>query len=130
MSRRLLVAASCCVALGIAVPAAADGPPQGISSDGYGISSPDGKLRYLALSSVSQTMVEAVNTRDGSLATYAQLRGQFAIPAIAWTATGLSADGKTLVVTTDPWLPDPTFVVFRAPYLEKKRVVRRIGNWS
>jgi len=130
MSRRLLVAACCCAALGVALPAAAGGPPQGISSDGYGITSPDGKLRYLALSSVSQTMVEAVNTRDGSLVTYASLRGNFAIPAIAWTATGLSADGKTLVVTTNPWLPDPTFVAFKDPYLDRKRVVRLNGNWS
>lgn len=130
MSRRLPIVICCAAVLGAAVPAAADGPPQGISSDGYGITSPDGKVRYLALSSPRQTMVEAVSTRDGSLDTYSELRGQFAIPAIAWTVTGLSGNGKKLVLTTYPGVPNPTFVVLRAPYLERERVVTLKGNWS
>lgn len=134
MNRRLLVAA-CCAGLAVVaagLPAAvADGPPPGVVSDGAGLTSPDGKLRYFALASGSQTLLEAVNVRGGTLVTETWLRGQFAIPAIAWTPTGLTADGKTLVVATYPWLRrGATFVVLRAPDLERKRVVRLRGSWA
>ena len=131
MSRRLLIVLCCIAALAAVAPAAADGPPPGISSDGYGIASPNGELRYLALDTGRKTIVEAVNTRDGSLATYETLRGEFGIPAIGWHATGMSPDGKTLVVTTFPWIQtSATFVVFRLPYLDKKHVITLKGAWS
>ena len=134
MNRRLLVAA-CCFGLAVAaaaLPAAvADGPPPGVVSDGAGITSPDGKLRYFALASGSQTLLEAVNVRGGTLFNETWLLGQFAIPAIAWTPTGMTPDGKTLVVETYPWLRGgATFVVVRTPELDRRRVVRLRGSWA
>lgn len=131
MKRRLLtLTTAIAAAAALAVPAAGDGPPQGVSSDGYGITSPDGKLRYLALNTARSTIVEEMNTRDGSLVTDTVLRGQLAIPAIGWKADGLSADGKTLVLTTYPWQPEARFVVLRVPYMDHKRVVKLRGTWS
>jgi hypothetical protein len=117
-------------AAALAVPAVGDGPPPGISEDGHGITSPDGKLRYLALNTSRATIVEAVSTRDGSLVTDTVLRGQLAIPAIGWKADGLSADGERIVLTAYPWSGRARFVVLRAPYLDHKRVVRLKGTWS
>jgi hypothetical protein len=50
MKRRLLtLTIAIAAAPALALPAVGSGPPPGISQDGYGIASPDGKLRYLAL---------------------------------------------------------------------------------
>ena len=116
----------------LAVPATGDGPPPGISLDGRGITSPDGKLRYLALNTGRSTIVEAVKTRDGSLVWDTVLHGQLAIPAIGWKADGLSADGKTIVLTTYSWTRrhDARFAVLRTPYLDHKRVLTLKGGWS
>src|SRR5690348_2782978 len=67
MSRRLLVVAFCFAGLGAALPAAAAGPPQGISEDGAGITSPDGTLRYIAVDAGPNTLLEAIHVRDGTL---------------------------------------------------------------
>ena len=131
MSRRLLIAACCCVALGDALPAAADGPPQGISEDGAGIASPDGSLRYLAIANGTHTLLEALHVHGGTLMNSVWLDGEYAIPAIAWTADGLTPNGKTLVLTTYPWIGNKaTFVVLRVPDFTTRRVVRLKGAWS
>src|SRR5262249_45907229 len=63
MNRRLLtLTIALAAAAALAAPAVGDGPPPGISQDGQGITSPDGKLRYLALTSGRDTIVEALNT--------------------------------------------------------------------
>jgi hypothetical protein len=131
MKRRLLILSiAIAAAAALAVPAPGDGPPPGVSEDGYGLTSPDGTLRYLALNTSRATIVEAVRTRDGSLVNATVLRGQLAIPAIGWKADGLSADGKRIVLTTYPWSHQARFVVLRTPYLDHKRVVKLKGSWS
>jgi hypothetical protein len=133
MSRRLLIAACCCIALGVAaaLPAAADGPPQGISEDGAGITSPDGTLRYLAVDNGSKTLLEALHVRGGTLMNSVWLKGAFGIPAIAWTADGLTANGKTLVLTTYPWIGSrATFLVVRVPDFTTVAVVKLKNKWS
>jgi hypothetical protein len=131
MKRRLLpLTIAIAAAAALAVPAAGDGPPPGVSQDGYGITSPDGKLRYLALNTSRATIVEELNTRNGSLVTDTVLHGQLAVPAIGWKADGLSADGKTIVLTTYPWSHESRFVVLRTPWLDHKHVVRLKGSWS
>jgi len=131
MSRRLLIVVSCCIALGPALPAFADGPPQGVTPDGAGIISPDGKLRYLTVPTASRTLLEEVNLRDGTLQTWRWLDGSLAIPAIAWHPTGLTHDGKTLVLATYPWRTgSATFLLLNTPYLTTERVVTLKGAWS
>jgi hypothetical protein len=133
MKRRLpTLTIAIAAAAALAVPAVGDGPPPGISVDGRGVTSPDGKLRYLALNTSRATIVEAISTRDGSLVTDTVLRGQLAIPAIGWKADGLSADGKTIVLTTYSWNQSgkARFVVLRASYLDHEHVVSLKGSWS
>ncbi|HST26050.1 MAG TPA: hypothetical protein VLJ76_08660 [Gaiellaceae bacterium] len=131
MARRLLIAvcfAFLVVGTGIA---AADGPPQGISENGTGVASPDGTVRYVTLADGSKTLLEVVNARNGSVENWVWLKGVFALPAIGWAADGLSADGKTLVLTTYPWVGrSKTFLVLRVPNLTTKRVVTLKGAWS
>src|SRR5438067_9126567 len=134
MTRRLMIAACAFVALEAVValpPAVADGPPQGVLQDGEGVTSPDDALRYLAIANQSSTLLEALRVRGGMLMNSVWLHGAFAIPAVSWTATGISADGKTLVLTTYPWITSSaTFVVLRVPDFTKKRVVHLKGAWS
>lgn len=131
MNRRLLIVVSCCIALWTVAPAGADGPPQGVTPDGAGVASPNGKVRYLTVPGASRTLLEEVNVRDGTLQTWRWLDGALAIPAIAWHGTGLSQDGKTLVLVTDPWhTGSATFLLLRTPYLTTERVVTLKGAWS
>src|SRR5207248_5019905 len=120
---------SCAVAIGAAT-ARADGPPQGIVSDGSGITSPDGTLRYLAADNGHTTLLQAIRVHDGTLMSEAWFEGAYAIPAIAWTATGLTANGKTLVLTSYPWTANPRFAVVGVPTFDHRRVVRLRGHWA
>jgi hypothetical protein len=134
VNRRLLLVVAClsAVAAGVAVARArADGPPQGVAQDGTGIVSPDGKFRYFTIAQGRNTLLEAVTTHGGTLWSETLLRGRFAIPAIAWTPTGMTPDGKTLVLTTNPWLGHAaTFLVLSVPGFETKQVVTLHGSWS
>jgi hypothetical protein len=131
MKRLLIIVCAAATAAVVASPrVAAGGPPAGLSQDGLGITSPDGNTRYLALTSGKNTLVEAVNVHDGSLRNYVSLSGVFGIPAIGWTATGLTADGKELVLTTYPWLRNPTFLVLRVPDFTTRALVSLKGSWS
>jgi len=88
-------------------------------------------LRYVTVADGSKTLLEAVHVHDGTLMNWVWLKGVFAIPAIAWTATGLSTDGKTLMLTTYAWLPGSvTFLLLRVPDLTTQRVVTVKGAWS
>ena len=132
MSRRLLFVACACVAFGAALaPAAADGPPQGVAQDGVGILSPDRSIRYLTWTNRSQTVLEAVRTRGGTVVNEVLLRGGLSIPAVAWTPTGISADGRTLVLASYPWSRGPaTFLLLSVPDFETQQVVTLRGRWA
>jgi hypothetical protein len=92
-----VVAASVVVA-----PAAAraDGPPV-LGLDGNnGVVSRDGAYRYVTFPSGRSTTVSRLRVDGGSVARYRTIDGRFAVPAVAYdnTASGLSADGRTLVL--------------------------------
>ena len=99
-----LAAALAFVALFASAPAAlADGPMPGAVQGSFGVVSPDGKTRYLALGSGLNTVIETVSTAGGSLQGWATLAGAWGIPAVTYNSdggAGLSRDGKTLVLTT------------------------------
>jgi hypothetical protein len=115
---RLLVVACFAALAAAALPplVAADGPPQGVAQDGIGVVSPDGKTRYVTWTNGSNVVLEAVNTRDGTIVNERVLHGPFSIPAIGYTPTGITPDGKTLVVSTWPWRSGPaSFLVLSVP---------------
>jgi hypothetical protein len=83
------------------VPAAlAGGPAAGVTVGFTGVTSPDGKVRYVALPAGADTAVGAVDTSDGHVLRFGQVIGAFGIPTVAYDQTtgGLSRDGRTLVV--------------------------------
>jgi hypothetical protein len=96
--RRLLVLVCC--GLGLAVPAAADGaggpvPPQ---QGGAGVSA--GGLNYVAIAIGRSTLVERVSRGTGAVERSRVIEGTFGVPGVAYdgSATGLSADGRALVL--------------------------------
>ena len=101
MRRALLFAA----ALALAAPAAAHAGGGGGITASYGgqaITGPDGKYGYIAVPARHDSVVQVFH--DGLWVRWKTFKGAFAIPQAAWdgTKTGLSADGKTLVLAEIP----------------------------
>jgi hypothetical protein len=105
MSRSFLAVSL--IALALAVPglvasaAAAAGPPiAGVGAGPEGVTAQAGDFRYVTLPAGRNTVLARVNTNGGEVARSRFLRGSFMIPAVAndGSASGLSADGETLVL--------------------------------
>jgi LPXTG-motif cell wall-anchored protein len=134
MKRLLTLSALALVALPPAA-AAADGLPLAVDTSPSGVVSPSGKDRYLAVQSGNRTAVIVQQTRSADLMSSALLRGTFTVPAVAYdgSASGLSADGRTLVLIR-PRTSFPrartSFAVLNARNLRLRRVVRLKGDFS
>jgi hypothetical protein len=104
MKRSVLVYfAAAVMAAWAAVSAAADGGPSPAVSFGWnGVLAPGHEVRYVAIPSRDGTVVEAVRVLGGRVVRWNTLPGAFGIPNVAWvgSASGLSADGKTLVLAS------------------------------
>lgn len=74
--------------------------PGGVDTTGRGVLSPDGAHRYLAISRREATVVERIDTADGSLLRSAWIDGSFAVPGVTveGETAGLSHDGSALVL--------------------------------
>lgn len=89
------------------------------------VTSPDGRV----------TLVAQTTRNGGQIAGLARLRGNFTIPAVAYdsSASGLSADGRTLVLI-EPRQSFPrastTFAVLDAPRLRVMRIFTLRGDFS
>src|SRR5689334_5376324 len=98
--RRLLVIGCC--GLGMAVPtvAQAAGGPVPPVVGGAGVSTPGGPFGYVAIRTGGGTLVERVRRADGSVRRSVWLRERLGVPGAAFdgATTGLSADGRTLVL--------------------------------
>jgi hypothetical protein len=97
MLRRLLPLVL--VALVVAPAALADGPP--VPSGADGVLAPGRKVRYLAVADRGRTMVEQIQVAGVHVLRARSLRGVWTVPGVALDGTpgGLSADGKTLVLS-------------------------------
>jgi hypothetical protein len=88
--------------LGLVAPAGAMAsagavpPVQG----GAGVTVPGNPFNYIAVAAGANTLVESVSRDGGIVATTNLVRGAFGVPAVAndGSSTGLSADGRTLVL--------------------------------
>jgi hypothetical protein len=90
-------------ALAGAGAARSDGlPVLGVDVGQTGVASSPGGVRYVTVPAGRDTVVERVVTRGGRIAAWALVHGSFTIPAVAYdaSASGLSADGSTLVLIT------------------------------
>src|SRR4051794_22541301 len=85
----------------IATVARADGLPVGnVDTTRTGVSLPGAGERYFAIQAGRDTLVTSVYRDGGLLLAYDTVPGTFTVPAVAQdgTTTGLSADGRTLVL--------------------------------
>ena len=108
MFRRFALAGALVVAALVAAPlAAADGPMPYASQGGSGVAMPDGLTRLVAVGvgaagvPQSRTELEVIQTTDGMVRNWVDLRGSWGLPIVNYSqsaAEGLSADGKTLVL--------------------------------
>jgi hypothetical protein len=96
-----LAAAACVVGVGV-VGAKADGlPVLGVDVGASGVVASSGEARYVTLpAGRGATIVALVAPNGGQVQSSRLLRGTFTIPAVAYdgSASGLSADGRTLVL--------------------------------
>lgn len=103
--RRALAITVCGLALLPAASAAADGGPVPPMQNGTGVSLPGGPVNFVAVGSgVRHTVVERIRKSTGTVERSRVIPGYFGIPAVAYdgSSTGLSADGRTLVLAQYP----------------------------
>ncbi|NUR78544.1 MAG: hypothetical protein HOQ28_19935 [Thermoleophilia bacterium] len=99
---RTLVFLSIVVTSGVlATTAAADGlPVLGIDVGQVGVTVPGSPERIVTINEGRWTLVERIARSGGRVRGFTRVKGTFTIPAVAYdsSASGLSADGKTLVL--------------------------------
>ncbi len=134
LSVPVLVAAL--VAAVVSAAARADGlPVLGIDVGSTGVASSSGGSRYVTIPAGSGTIVARVAQHGGRVLASRTLRGTFTIPAVAYdgSASGLSADGRTLVLI-EPRTSFPRtatkLLVLRSNGLKPLRVVKLQGDFS
>jgi hypothetical protein len=133
--KSILVAISVVLAAAFSVPASgtgAGGGPITIMFGGKGVLSPDGKVRYVALTTSRQTILSVVRVRGGQVFRSRLLRGYLGVPVVGsdGTTEGVSADGRTLVLASTPGISRSTqFAVVDTKTLRLRRVALR-GSWS
>src|SRR4051794_21465334 len=129
----LTVSATALVLIGAA---RADGlPVLGVDAGPTGVTTPASSARYVTMPAGGQTVVAAVRREGGRIIRSRLLTGTFTIPAVAYdgSASGLSADGQTLVLIT-PRTEFPrartTLLVLHAPRLTPSETIRLRGDFS
>jgi hypothetical protein len=83
-----------------AAPASADGLPFPLDASSTGVTNPGGDSRYSTVAAGAGTVVLRTAVDGGTVERSRLLRENFAVPAVAYdgSSSGLSADGKTLVL--------------------------------
>lgn len=140
MSRKLRLMLGLGLALGgcaaTVPPALADGLPVPFDAgDNIGISSPEADVRYSTVAAGDDTVALRVLTGTGEIQRTTQLRGDWGVPLVAYDSTpsGLSADGRTLVlIRPRTGFPRRTteFAVFDAEGLELRRELTLRDDFS
>jgi hypothetical protein len=91
-----------CCGLGLAVPSAAGaaGGPVPPQQGGAGATAPGGDVAYIAVGAGHRTVIERVRRAGGAVDRFTSLPGSLGVPGVAYdgSTTGLSADGRTLVL--------------------------------
>ena len=134
--RALVLVAAVIVALAVTATAAADGlPVLGIDVGASGVVSAGSPNRYVTVDDGASTLVERISRNGGQILGLQRIAGTFTIPAVAYdgSSSGLSADGKTLVLI-EPRKAFPravtTFALFDARYLRFERRFTLRGDFS
>ena len=119
-------------ALAVAPAALADGPLPYAMQNSSGVLSPDGSLRYIALSSGTNTVLAEMQTKDGTLRMETPLLGSYGIPTIVagGPGAGLSLDGRTLVVGNPGLDLVSRFLVYDTRTLRMKNSILLEGSFA
>ena len=132
--KKLLVLAIAAIAASSVGGAAAQkggGGPLSVLLGGQGVASPDGKVRYVALTTGRQTIVSVVRVRGGHVERWRLLPGYFGVPVISidGATEGVSHDGRKLVLATPAGGSTTDFAVIDTRTLKLRRIPLR-GIWS
>jgi hypothetical protein len=129
----LAATVACCA---LAPSALGDGlPVLGVDVGSTGVTVPGGPNRYVTVSQGNMTLVESIARNGGRILGIGRVRGSFTIPAVAYdaSASGLSADGKTLVLI-EPRVSFPRqvtrFVLLDTRKLRVRRAITLRGDFS
>ena len=117
-----------------AAPAAsaAGGPPQYAQQGGTGVSTPDGKMHFVAIPGFAgeTTLIESIGS-DGSVWNWPSFKGSWGIPMITYRdPAGLSRDGRTLVVQTLASGSPSSFLVLNTRTMRVSQQFTLKGNYS
>jgi hypothetical protein len=132
----LLVAALAAAGGAVDASAAKGGPSPGALLGWDGVRAPNGAVRYVALSTRGNTSLAVIRVRDGRVLRFAPIKGTLGVPQVAFDGTtdGLSADGRTLVLTSLGTTSAPgvtsRFVVLATRALVVKQTIVLRGLWS
>jgi hypothetical protein len=102
--RRLLVVGGCVGALAAPAGAGAAGGPVTAVQGGAGVRVAGSAAGYVAVGVGRRTLVEQVLAPGGAIVRTLTIRGTYGVPGVAYdnSTTGLSADGRTLVLAQIP----------------------------
>jgi hypothetical protein len=134
--RLLTIAAVGAIAATVAASAASGdgGPGPGVLQGWDGIAR--GDVRYVAIPTGEQTVLEAIRRDSGRVVRWTFVKGNFGIPQVAFDGTtdGLSRDGRTLVlgdVASSPALKrTSTFAFVDVRRFRLQRIVKLRGDFS
>jgi hypothetical protein len=138
MRRRSVAIVGLVLGASALAPASATGDGLSIGSvdAGWsGVTRPESPARYVTVPARSSTVLARVRRDGGQVLQSRVLRGTFTIPAVALdgSASGLSADGRTLVlIRPRPAFPRArtVFAVLDARLLRVRRILRLEGDFS
>lgn len=127
----VLVVFAAFASVGAAGADAQKGGPVTVLTGGQGVVAPDGKTRYVTLTTGRDTIVSFVRLPSGQVHQWRQLPGYFGVPVIALDGTtdGISADGRTLVLATPAGGVSTQFALIDTRTLRLRRVTLP-GVWS
>ena len=132
--RRCIVGVVAAAALVAAAPAAGDGGPgPGIMQGWDGVVW--GKNRVVTVPTAGWTSLQVIQRRGGRVLAFTNIRGSWGIPLVAFDGTkaALQADGRTLLLATQPYLASSATTSFALFDLRKMRIKKRIdlkGSFS
>lgn len=132
MRRALLVLTiTALTVVGASGAGAAGGGPVTVLLGGKGIVAPDGKTRYVALTTGRQTILSIVRVRGGNVVGWRMMPGYFGVPIVAidGTTDGISRDGRKIVLATPTGGKTTQFALIDTKTLRRQRITLR-GSWS
>jgi hypothetical protein len=137
MKKLLVLVLAALAATGAATANGQKGGPLTVLNGGHGVVAPDGKVRYVALTTGRDTIVSFVRVHGGQVLGWRQLRGYFGIPQVAedGTTDGIARDGRTLVLATPAGAGSPSgnvttgFALLDTKTLRLRRLTLT-GTWA